>query len=283
MPRTGSLRAGLSPPRRGSDVGARASRGRSGRGVGRSSRASEARSVERVAAATLSRRRAQRRSHVPPPADSEFHPFPPQCNLERCRRLMHRLVCFQTCPSDPFMTRSPRSGARADTARDSACSTPCERRAFLVDGVCADPTCDATSVRRSFNARSRQPPSLSLGLLRPWRSSHGILLFRPVGQKAFAQAIRELLGRGYSVRTAVSALADAPMELSRQPWVNVLWDATSAVMITKHVPLARNLLLHWAHELPASEIEKTADAFRRLTGQRLPHRRRSTTTRVPRL
>ena len=73
----------------------------------------------------------------------------------------------------------------------------------------------------------------------------GHLLFRPAGQKAFARAVRVLVDTGDSIEHAVQKLARFPLMLEEPPWVDVLWDSRSNVMITKtaSVKLASDILL----------------------------------------
>lgn len=110
----------------------------------------------------------------------------------------------------------------------------------------------------------------------------GHILFRPVGQKAFAKATRVLVNRGSSIKAAVQRLSSVPMELGGVPWRDILWDPTSNVMITKHSTLASNVFLASIGEDP--ESVDTPAKYLQLTGERLSAQAtaRSTPTRASR-
>jgi DNA sulfur modification protein DndB len=105
-------------------------------------------------------------------------------------------------------------------------------------------------------------------------STGGNLLFRPAGQKAFARAVRVLMDRGTPLSTAVAQLASLPIELSHPPWVGVLWDGASKVMLTKHTVVAQNIFLHFVGEPPDPKGYALADKYRLLAQRDLPPLRR---------
>src|SRR5690606_14630707 len=57
-----------------------------------------------------------------------------------------------------------------------------------------------------------------------YRTDGGHFMFRPLGQQAFARAVRVMMDRGLSMQRSVQDLAKVPMQLSLPPWLNVLWD-----------------------------------------------------------
>jgi hypothetical protein len=57
-----------------------------------------------------------------------------------------------------------------------------------------------------------------------YRANGGHFMFRPLGQQAFARAVRILMDRRFSMEQAVEDLAKVPMNLHEPPWLNVLWD-----------------------------------------------------------
>jgi DNA sulfur modification protein DndB len=75
----------------------------------------------------------------------------------------------------------------------------------------------------------------------------GLVLFRPAGQRAFAQAVRVMMDRGMSIRVAVGALSKKGQHLSAKPWLNVLWDQVGKRMVKSvNYQLAQNLFLRLA-------------------------------------
>ena len=85
------------------------------------------------------------------------------------------------------------------------------------------------------------------------RDDGGHVLFRPIGQQAFAGAVGVLRSRAMSTEDAVSHLCLAPMELSRPPWVNVMWNPTSGRMINSYRTLGEALFLHMVGQPPRSK------------------------------
>lgn len=51
----------------------------------------------------------------------------------------------------------------------------------------------------------------------------GHFLFRPLGQLAFARAVRIIRDRGQEMEQAIEALSKVPMDLNSPPWQYVLW------------------------------------------------------------
>jgi DNA sulfur modification protein DndB len=75
----------------------------------------------------------------------------------------------------------------------------------------------------------------------------GLVLFRPAGQRAFAQAVRVMMNRGTKLGTAIKTLSKKKHELNTKPWINVLWDPVGKRMIKSvNYQLAQNLFLRLA-------------------------------------
>jgi hypothetical protein len=60
------------------------------------------------------------------------------------------------------------------------------------------------------------------------------------------QVMRDLIDEGNSVQSAVRRVARVPMDLTGDPWANVLWDVRNERMITskENKKIARILVLH---------------------------------------
>jgi DNA sulfur modification protein DndB len=78
----------------------------------------------------------------------------------------------------------------------------------------------------------------------------GHVLFRPVGQKAFASATRIMMDRGTEMSVAVKKLSNTTLSLNSRPWVGVLWNAVGKRVINRNGTLAQNLFLHMVGEQP---------------------------------
>lgn len=71
-------------------------------------------------------------------------------------------------------------------------------------------------------------------------------MFRPIGQKAFAKALRVLMDRGWTMEKGVDALANIPMELSEAPWEHVLWvPGTKRINTKVNSLLPENICLYY--------------------------------------
>jgi len=80
------------------------------------------------------------------------------------------------------------------------------------------------------------------------------LLFRPIGQRAFARSLQVLNVRGRSIEDAVNALLEVDMYLSNPNWHYILWDPISNTMITNKLLLAETQLLTLAGEAPRNKL-----------------------------
>ena len=72
------------------------------------------------------------------------------------------------------------------------------------------------------------------------------LLFRPIGQRAFASAVHVLVARGTAWRSAVRQLASVNLRLEKREWWHLLWDPVRKRMLTdaSNRNLAETFLLY---------------------------------------
>lgn len=88
------------------------------------------------------------------------------------------------------------------------------------------------------------------------------LLFRPVGQLAFARAVEYLVSRNYSLKDAVDAIhSNNEMYLQNATWHHILWDPVAKKMLNNWSP-AEALLVTSVGEEPRSKA--AADRLRKL-------------------
>lgn len=70
-------------------------------------------------------------------------------------------------------------------------------------------------------------------MAKPFRNDRGgHLLFRPVGFLLVVRTIRHHCDDGVPLKEAASRVAKVPMELSKDPWVGLLWDQGNRRMVT---------------------------------------------------
>lgn len=82
-----------------------------------------------------------------------------------------------------------------------------------------------------------------LNSARYYRESVNHILFRPIGQRAFAKATQLLLKRGFTLHDAIGSILKAELIITSKDWHNILWDPISETMITNKVSLAETQLL----------------------------------------
>ena len=100
-----------------------------------------------------------------------------------------------------------------------------------------------------------------------YRANGGHLMFRPAGQQAFARAVRILMDRGWTMRKAVVALSQAPMDMDSVPWRFVLWNPQTKRINSKVSPLlSEGILLHHIGEPPRSPDFDVLDEYRKVVG-----------------
>jgi DNA sulfur modification protein DndB len=95
--------------------------------------------------------------------------------------------------------------------------------------------------QKVFLRKEAQP-----GDFRTPTSNH--LLFRPIGQRAFARATELLISRGTSIDEAVFKLGRADLNLQSEHWSHVLWNPVSAQMMTGTLVVGEANLLELAQE-----------------------------------
>lgn len=95
--------------------------------------------------------------------------------------------------------------------------------------------------------------------------SGGHLMFRPVGQKAFAQATRIMRDRGFQMEDAIAQLARAPMSLAARPWTYVLWNPHLQRVNSKVSGLLPEaILLFYAQQKPRKSDYDALGEYRKL-------------------
>jgi DNA sulfur modification protein DndB len=74
----------------------------------------------------------------------------------------------------------------------------------------------------------------------------GHFLFRPIGLMIAVDVLHGLMAQGWTQAKAVSALSNAPMELSEYPWSELLWNSAAKRMITsgENQRVAYQILYH---------------------------------------
>ena len=101
-----------------------------------------------------------------------------------------------------------------------------------------------------------------------YRGSHGgHLLFRPVGLLLITRVVMDLRSiMGLSDTPALKHVARTPTELSKYPWVGLLWDSANKRMITtkENQTIARRLLFNaLGGDLSKAPYKTTAEALRK--------------------
>lgn len=95
-----------------------------------------------------------------------------------------------------------------------------------------------------------------------YREIQNHLLFRPVGQRAFARATQVLVQRGLSIEESVCSLLQVEMNLSSSNWHNILWDPISESMIAGKLALAETQLLQLAgHDARTARNQQNLEAL----------------------
>lgn len=78
------------------------------------------------------------------------------------------------------------------------------------------------------------------------KSDKNHLLFRPIGQRAFARAVELLVSRGDTVAAAVKKLRGAELFIQEEEWHYIVWNPVDETMITSKILLAEAQLLSLA-------------------------------------
>jgi DNA sulfur modification protein DndB len=95
----------------------------------------------------------------------------------------------------------------------------------------------------------------------------GHVLFRPVGQQAFAGALGVLRKKGIEVEHAISHLCALPMSLAENPWRLVLWDPNTKSMVNRNKTLAEALFLYMLGQQPRTTGYDVIGKYRELHGE----------------
>ena len=99
--------------------------------------------------------------------------------------------------------------------------------------------------------------------------SGGNILFRPVGQMAFARAVRTLQDRDFPLDKAVSALSQTTLALDQLPWAGVLWDPGRRAMLRSKAELSESLFLHMVGQEPRRPKFDIESSYREAIGDPL--------------
>ena len=97
--------------------------------------------------------------------------------------------------------------------------------------------------------------------------SGGHVLFRPVGQEAFATAVRALLDRGYPLDEGLLALSQTQLTLTQPPWRDVMWNPNQNTMNRTNAELAASLLLFMIGQPPVKSQFDLEEAYRTSAGE----------------
>lgn len=89
-----------------------------------------------------------------------------------------------------------------------------------------------------------------------YRVNENHLLFRPIGQRAFAKATAILLARNFELDDAIGKLLTANMDLLSEDWHNILWEPVAQTMIVKKISLAESQLLTLSGNTPQTKLKK---------------------------
>ena len=99
----------------------------------------------------------------------------------------------------------------------------------------------------------------------------GHILFRPVGQMAFAKAIKALHTRKVDIESAFQKLAKLPFELSKPPWKGVIWQSLPSPYFGRMVTtveaqnVVAGLLRYYAgYEFSDKETKKLITSYQKV-------------------
>lgn len=84
----------------------------------------------------------------------------------------------------------------------------------------------------------------------------GHLMFRPLGQKTFARAVRIMMDRGIEMKIAIQTLSTVPMMLNTAPWEHVLWNPMLKRINSKSSDLLREgIFLQYVGQNPRDNYD----------------------------
>jgi DNA sulfur modification protein DndB len=88
------------------------------------------------------------------------------------------------------------------------------------------------------------------------------MLFRPIGQRAFARAVQLLMTRKNTVASAIKKLKATDLYIQNNPWHHIMWNPVDRTMITNKILIAEAQLLTLAKQPPRNKtIVKKLEAL----------------------
>lgn len=100
-----------------------------------------------------------------------------------------------------------------------------------------------------------------------YRTNGGHFMFRPLGQQAFANAVRILMDRKFSMEKAIEYLSKVPMSLQEPPWLNILWDPRKETIIRNFGPAhLEGILLYMVGQEPRRRNLNLLQKYRTYVG-----------------
>jgi hypothetical protein len=94
----------------------------------------------------------------------------------------------------------------------------------------------------------------------------GNILFRPVGQTLFAHLAEELI-KGRSLEDSMLLLKLLPMDLSKAPYIGLLWNSSTATLDLRRQVLVRRLLLYMLGVVRTpTQVKKLREDLARVNG-----------------
>jgi len=97
-----------------------------------------------------------------------------------------------------------------------------------------------------------------------YRDNAGHLMFRPIGQKAFAKVVRIMMDRSWVMKDAIASLASVPMALNEPPWKYVLWNPSTTRINSKvSSQLPESIFLYYIGEMPRKKNYNLLHDYRR--------------------
>jgi hypothetical protein len=95
----------------------------------------------------------------------------------------------------------------------------------------------------------------------------GNILFRPVGQTLFVNMAAELVKQRGSFDEAMELLRLLPQDLSKHPYVNLIWDPNTSTLDLRRQALVRRLLLYMLGTTKSPrQVQKLKDDLARVYG-----------------
>lgn len=100
-----------------------------------------------------------------------------------------------------------------------------------------------------------------------YRKEGGYLMFWPIGQQAFARALRIMIDRDVKMEDAVEVLSSIPMKLNEPPWQYVLWNPNTKRINSKVSNLLPEAIcLHYVGHESRREDYNLLEEYRKTIG-----------------